>query len=106
MYQRMLYAYFVGLVVISNIILLNLIISLISDTYTKVHARSEQLNLKHRARLILEHFDFTSREEIQRLQRSSRHLHVMQPMYKDDHFVNEREKTHQIWLMSKQIMDL
>ena len=39
-YDTLLYAYFVLAVVISNIILLNLIISLISDTYTKVHARS------------------------------------------------------------------
>ena len=105
-YDTLLYAYFVLAVVISNIILLNLIISLISDTYTKVHARSESLKFQHRARLILEFFDFTSKATIRKLQKKVRHTHVLSPVYDgDDHFLTEREKTHQIWTMTANVVE-
>lgn len=105
-YDTLLYAYFVLAVVISNIILLNLIISLISDTYTKVHARSESLKFQHRARLILEFFDFTSKATIRELQKKVRHTHLLSPVYDgDDHFLTEREKTHQIWNATANVVE-
>lgn len=96
---------FVLIVVSSVIILLNLIISLISETYSVVREKSDALMLMHRARLILEFFDFCSLERIQELERNTAFCHVLEPRYGTREVSGQREKIHEIWRSVENVME-
>ena len=59
--------------------------------------RSEALKLQHRARLILEFFDFLPHKKIRELERRTTYLHVLRPRAQESRKLDQREKIHEIW---------
>ena len=73
----MLNFFFVLVLLVANVVLLNLIISLISDTYTTVKTRYEAYRRIDRLNLTLEHIGSLSPAQRSKLECETRWLHIL-----------------------------